>query len=83
MKIKGIPPVIISKRYCDVPMARSKGILGHCNYDCRRCFCCIEVDVNGNAEHVDLRRRRKKLDKRGGAEYVRQGYRPDNGYLEK
>lgn len=46
---------IIVRRYCDEQMARSKGYLGNCNKDCRRCICCIEIDQIGNKEHVNIK----------------------------
>lgn len=61
---------VISRRYCDEPMARSKGYIGRCNRDCRRCFCCIEVDINGETEHVDLASRMKRKEKSGDEYYV-------------
>ena len=55
------PKKIIIKRRCDVPMKRSKERTRRwkCNKDCRNCFCCIEMDNNGDEEHVDIRRVRK------------------------
>jgi len=50
-------------RYCDVPMARSKGLigkreksLGRCTGDCKNCIACIEVNLNGEKEHVVIKR---------------------------
>lgn len=61
---------VISRRYCDVPMARSKGYVGRCSKDCRRCFCCIEVDINGDSEHVNIESKMKRKDKSGDEYYV-------------
>lgn len=45
---------VIVDRRCDVPMARSKGLLGKCLGRCQECLCCIEKDSNGNEQHVSV-----------------------------
>lgn len=52
----------IASRYCDEPMARSKGLIGRkrtslpgCGKDCRNCIACIEVDADGKKGHVRAR----------------------------
>lgn len=45
----------MKKRYrCDVPMAKKKGILKHCNSDCKDCLCAIKMSDDGSEEHVGL-----------------------------
>ena len=55
-----------ARRYCDEPMARSKGLIGpkqtslpRCRKKCETCIACIEIDTEGNKEHKELRRVRK------------------------
>lgn len=55
----------ISCRYCDEPMARSKGIIGRkrtslprCGKECRNCIACMEVDADGKKEHMNVERGR-------------------------
>lgn len=59
-------PKVITARHCDEPMARAMGIIGprrtnlaRCRGDCKDCFACIEVDSEGNREHVGTRREKK------------------------
>ena len=59
----GTTPKVITARHCDEPMARAMGIIGprrtnllRCKKDCKDCFACIEVDSEGNREHVNIRR---------------------------
>ena len=54
---------LVKYRYCDVSMARSKGLIGNkrtelgkCRKECKSCIACIEVDTNGDKEHVDPKR---------------------------
>ena len=51
----------IIDRYCDEPMARSKGLLP-CEKDCKNCMACIEVTDTGERQHCtrhsgDLKRK--------------------------
>lgn len=48
---------IAIRRYCDKPMARSKKLLGKCKEDCKNCYCCIEVDTEGDKQHVKVKDR--------------------------
>lgn len=54
---------LVKYRYCDVSMARSKGLIGsrktsldRCNKNCKGCIACVEVDTNGDKEHVTPKR---------------------------
>lgn len=49
-------------RCCDEPMARSKGLIGErrmnlprCWMDCENCIACMEVDIDGNRQHVNIK----------------------------
>lgn len=44
---------LVVNRECDKAMAEKKGFLP-CNKDCKRCLACIEVNSNGEREHVSL-----------------------------
>ena len=62
----GTTPKGITARHCDEPMARAMGIIGpkrtnlaRCNGDCKNCFACIEVDSEGNKEHVGIKREKR------------------------
>lgn len=62
----GTTPKVITARHCDEPMARAMGIIGprrtnlpRCKKACKDCFACIEVDSEGNREHVGTRRERR------------------------
>ena len=51
----------IVNRRCDEPMRRSKEKCitrlykpWRCNEDCSNCFCCIQMDENGNESHVNV-----------------------------
>ena len=61
--------IVVSRR-CDVPMARSKGLLP-CRKECRTCTACIERDQYGNERHavhgkaVDYRLLARNLRLRG------------------
>lgn len=53
------PSRVIICRYCDEPMARSKGLIGRkrtsltrCRKDCKNCMACIEIDMDGYKQHV-------------------------------
>ena len=46
---------MIKKIRCDVPMARSKGLLP-CNKHCLSCVACIAMDEDGREEHIGGRR---------------------------
>lgn len=35
-------------------MAKKKGILKHCNSDCKDCLCAIKMSDDGSEEHVGL-----------------------------
>lgn len=55
----------IVRRRCDRPMRRSKergykapGVRWKCPEDCRKCFCCIEADQDGNERHTPYSRRK-------------------------
>lgn len=52
---------VIVKLSCDKSMAIKKGVLQKCNEDCKRCFCCIEMDENGKCQHVNLISTEKKI----------------------
>lgn len=41
---------MIVRRECDVPMARSKGLLP-CDKDCKNCMACIETTNTGERRH--------------------------------
>lgn len=54
---------IFIRRYCDEPMARMKGLIGkkhtnlpRCQKDCKNCMACIEVDMDGDRQHVSIKR---------------------------
>lgn len=60
MSKRGTEGYIID-RYCDEPMARSKGLLP-CEKDCKNCMACIEVTDTGERQHCtrhkgDLKRK--------------------------
>ena len=60
MSKRGTEGYIID-RYCDEPMARSKGIFP-CEKDCKNCMACIEVTDTGERQHCtrhhgDLKRK--------------------------
>ena len=43
-------PIKVTKRICDEPMARHKGLLP-CEKNCNKCHACIEVLANGERRH--------------------------------
>lgn len=54
---------VVIHRECDEAMAKSKGIIGKretnmekCRENCGKCIACIETDIEGNREHVNVRR---------------------------
>jgi len=47
---------VIIKRECDETMARKKKMLRGCSKECRSYICCIEVDQDGQREHVSIGR---------------------------
>ena len=60
MSKRGTEGYIIG-RYCDEPMARSKGLFP-CEKDCKNCMACIEITDTGERQHCkrhhgDLRRK--------------------------
>ena len=54
MSRKGTEEYIIG-RYCDEPMARSKGLLP-CENDCKHCMACIEMTDTGEKQHCNIHR---------------------------
>lgn len=48
------------RRECDVAMAIKRGLYKNCDHDCELCFCCLEIDPNGQKQHADVRRNRAK-----------------------
>lgn len=53
------PNRIIVCRYCDESMVQSMGLIGRkqtnlpqCRKDCKNCMACIEVDMDGDKQHV-------------------------------
>lgn len=56
---------IVVHRRCDEPMRRSKekpGSRWKCKGKCKECLCCIEMDFNGNEEHINLMNNARKRD---------------------
>lgn len=43
---------VIIRRECDTAMAKKKKMFGHCLQECKSCICCIQIDQDGDREHV-------------------------------
>lgn len=48
------------RRECDEAMAIKRGLYNNCDKDCELCFCCIEIDPEGQKSHADVRRNKAR-----------------------